>query len=58
MTTPSTGQQFSAADFFAQQPPPPRLEEQLKNVQQFVERNINEGRRVVLVTVSSRYPIK
>ncbi|GAA5929043.1 phosphopantothenate--cysteine ligase CAB2 [Sporobolomyces koalae] len=53
MATPSTsagGQQFSAEDFFAQQPPPARLEELLQGVQAFVEKNINEGRRVVLVT--------
>lgn len=48
----STGQQFSAEEFFAQQPPPPRLEAILKGVEEFVERNINQGRRVVLVTVS------
>ncbi|GAA5947871.1 hypothetical protein JCM3765_001121 [Sporobolomyces pararoseus] len=46
----STGQQFSAEEFFAQQPPPARLEEILKGVAEFVERNINNGKRVVLVT--------
>ncbi|GAA5851270.1 hypothetical protein JCM3766R1_006047 [Sporobolomyces carnicolor] len=47
---PPTGQQFSAEEFFAQQPPPPRLEEVLRGVGEFVERNINNGKRVVLVT--------
>ncbi|GAA5905440.1 phosphopantothenate--cysteine ligase CAB2 [Sporobolomyces salmoneus] len=46
----STGQQFSAEEFFAQQPPPPRLDEILKGVGEFVERNVNNGKRVVLVT--------
>ncbi|GAA6062642.1 hypothetical protein JCM10212_003454 [Sporobolomyces blumeae] len=44
------GQQFSAEEFFAQQPSPPHLEQQLEAVREFVERNINQGRRVVLVT--------
>ncbi|GAA5873252.1 hypothetical protein JCM5296_004223 [Sporobolomyces johnsonii] len=43
-------QQFSAEEFFAQQPPPHNLEEHLAAVKAFVERNVNEGRRVVLIT--------
>ncbi|ORY79290.1 DNA/pantothenate metabolism flavo protein [Leucosporidium creatinivorum] len=41
---------FSAEEFFAQQPPPPQLEEHLEQVREFVERNMNAGKRVVLVT--------
>lgn len=47
----STPTQFSAEDFFAQQPPPKDLDKRLEAVQRFVERNVNEGRRVVLITV-------
>lgn len=43
---------FSAEEFFATQQMPPRLEEHLKEVGAFVERNVNAGRRIVLVTVS------
>ncbi|KDE03222.1 hypothetical protein MVLG_06279 [Microbotryum lychnidis-dioicae p1A1 Lamole] len=42
--------QFSAEQFFAEQPPPARLQEHLNAVQAFVERNASAGRRVVLVT--------
>ncbi|KAK4058371.1 Phosphopantothenate--cysteine ligase cab2 [Microbotryomycetes sp. JL221] len=41
---------FSAEQFFASQPPPPRLDEHLKAVKAFVERNASKGKRVVLVT--------
>lgn len=44
---------FSAEDFFRQQPPPPGLDAHLEAVKAFVERNASEGRKVVLVTVSS-----
>jgi len=47
----SDPKQFSAEEFFAQTPPPPRLEEHLAAVQRFVESNLRQGRRVVLVTV-------
>lgn len=46
---------FSAEEFFAQQPPPPQLEEHLEQVREFVERNMNAGKRVVLVTVSCAF---
>lgn len=49
-------EQFSAEQFFAQQPPPPRLQEHLDAVQAFVESNLRQGRRVVLVTVSPFAP--
>ncbi|KAM0755152.1 DNA/pantothenate metabolism flavoprotein [Meredithblackwellia eburnea MCA 4105] len=42
--------QFSADEFFASQPKPPRLEEHLEQVRSFVERNVSSGRRVVLIT--------
>ncbi|SCV67729.1 BQ2448_5340 [Microbotryum intermedium] len=42
--------QFSAEQFFAEQPPPAKLQEHLNAVQAFVERNASAGRRVVLVT--------
>ncbi|GAA5821448.1 hypothetical protein JCM3770_007086 [Rhodotorula araucariae] len=42
--------QFSAEQFFAQQPPPARLDEHLAAVQRFVGANLAQGRRVVLVT--------
>ena len=42
---------FSAEDFFAQQPPPPGLDAHLSQVKDFVERNASQGRKVVLVTV-------
>ncbi|SGZ16865.1 BQ5605_C020g09074 [Microbotryum silenes-dioicae] len=47
--------QFSAEQFFAEQPPPARLQEHLNAVQAFVERNASAGRRVVLVTVSNTF---
>lgn len=52
MTETPERPQFSADEFFASQPPPARLEEHLKAVREFVERNVSAGRRVVLVTVS------
>ncbi|KAM0788347.1 hypothetical protein ACM66B_001488 [Microbotryomycetes sp. NB124-2] len=41
---------FSAEQFFAEQPPPPRLDEHLQAVKHFVELNASRGRKVVLVT--------
>jgi phosphopantothenate-cysteine ligase len=52
-TPPSERRTFSAEQFFDSQPPPPKLDEQLQAVQEFVERNASAGRRVVLVTVSN-----
>lgn len=43
---------FSAEEFFASQPPPPRLQEHIDAVREFVEKNATAGRRVVLITVS------
>ncbi|GAA5885645.1 hypothetical protein JCM6882_007510 [Rhodosporidiobolus microsporus] len=42
--------QFSAEDFFAQQPPPKDLDKHLDDVRQFVQHNLDKGKRVVLVT--------
>ena len=55
------GEGPSFSEFFASQPKPPRLEEHLENVLQFVTKNLNNGKRVVLVTVrcySALPPIK
>ncbi|KAF8068774.1 phosphopantothenate-cysteine ligase [Lyophyllum atratum] len=41
---------FSAEEYFATQPPPPSLEDNLKGVREFVARQAKEGRNVVLVT--------
>ena len=43
---------FSADDFFASQPPPAHLDDQLEAVRIFVERNVSAGRRVVLIILS------
>lgn len=43
---------FSAEEFFAQQPPPKDLDQRLDAVRRFVEFNINQGKRVVLITAS------
>ncbi|KAK4051883.1 Phosphopantothenate--cysteine ligase cab2 [Microbotryomycetes sp. JL201] len=41
---------FSAEQFFAEQPPPARLDEHLQAVERFVKHNASRGKRVVLVT--------
>ena len=43
---------FSAEKYFATQPPPPTLESDVNAVREFVERHAQQGRKVVLVTVS------
>lgn len=42
---------FSAETYFATQPPPPTLDEDVSRVRNFVKRQVSEGRKVVLVTV-------
>ncbi|GAA5968736.1 hypothetical protein JCM11641_000714 [Rhodosporidiobolus odoratus] len=42
--------QFSAEDFFNQQPPPPGLDKHLEDVHRFVKDNLKHGRKVVLIT--------
>ncbi|KIJ24765.1 hypothetical protein M422DRAFT_237304 [Sphaerobolus stellatus SS14] len=41
---------FSAESYFATQAPPPDLEQLVDGVREFVDRHIQEGRRIVLVT--------
>lgn len=43
---------FSAESYFATQLAPPTLEHDVSQVREFVQRQIKEGRKVVLVTVS------
>ena len=43
---------FSAESYFASQPPPSTLQHDVERVREFVKRHNNEGRSVVLVTVS------
>ena len=44
---------FSAETYFATQPPPPSLEEDVARVRDFVQRQQKAGRKVALVTVRS-----
>jgi len=46
-TEPTT---FSAESYFATQPPPPTLQDDVDQVRKFVEKHAREGRSVVLVT--------
>ncbi|OCH88413.1 phosphopantothenate-cysteine ligase [Obba rivulosa] len=41
---------FSAEQYFATQPPSPSLDQDIKKVREFAQRQLREGRRVVLVT--------
>ncbi|GJJ09812.1 hypothetical protein Clacol_004036 [Clathrus columnatus] len=41
---------FSSESYFATQPPPPNLEESISGVRQFIDRHIQENRRIALVT--------
>lgn len=45
---------FSAESYFATQPPPPTLDEDVARVRDFVQRQQKDGRKVVLVTVRGR----
>ena len=47
----STSEPFSAEKYFATQPPPPTLEEDVSRVRDFVRRQQEAKRKVVLVTV-------
>lgn len=42
---------FSAEKYFATQLPPPSLEQDVARVHDFLQRQLKEGRNVVLVTV-------
>ena len=44
---------FSAESYFATQPPPPTLQQDVEKVRDFILRQQEQGRNVVLVTVSS-----
>ena len=46
-----TGESFSADKYFATQPPPPSLEHDVTRVKEFLHRQLQERRKVVLVTV-------
>ncbi|KAG8694479.1 hypothetical protein FRC08_008463 [Ceratobasidium sp. 394] len=41
---------FSAETYFATQPPPPGLDEDIKGVEEFLECSLKAGRKVVLIT--------
>ncbi|TCD61461.1 hypothetical protein EIP91_008396 [Steccherinum ochraceum] len=46
----SSSNSFSAEKYFATQPPPSTLEQDVSRVREFVDRQVAEGRKVVLVT--------
>jgi len=50
MITESTS--FSAESYFATQPPPTTLENDVHRVREWTQKQVTAGRRVVLVTVS------
>ncbi|RDX48025.1 DFP-domain-containing protein [Lentinus brumalis] len=45
-----SGTIFSAETYFATQPPPPSLEQDVARVKDFLQRQLKDGRKVVLVT--------
>ena len=50
-TEATTSEPFSAEKYFATQPPPPTLEEDVERVRDFVRKHQAAKRKVVLVTV-------
>jgi phosphopantothenate---cysteine ligase (ATP) len=52
MATEEAQAPFSAESYFATQPPPPTLDEDVARVRQFIQRQTEAQRKVVLVTVS------
>ncbi|KAF7790487.1 hypothetical protein EIP86_001442 [Pleurotus ostreatoroseus] len=50
-TSSTASEPFSAESYFATQPPPPTLEEDVRAVKEFVQRQREAKRKVVLVTV-------
>lgn len=52
-----SGAPFSAEKYFETQPPPPSLESEVLKVRDFVQRQVRERRKVVLVTVSLWFPL-
>lgn len=53
MSVDGEGSTFSAESYYATQPPPPSLDHDVNLVREFVSRQVKEGRKVVLVTVSA-----
>ena len=53
-TTESNATTFSAESYFATQPEPPTLKADIQGVSHFIDRQIEKGRKVVLVTVNRR----
>lgn len=51
-TTHSNGTTFSAESYFETQPGPSTLQADINGVSHFINRQIEEGRKVVLVTVN------
>ena len=51
MPTGENSSQFSAEEYFATQPPPASLEQDVARVRDFVARQKKAGRKVALVTV-------
>lgn len=49
----ATDSVFSAEQYFATQPPPPSLDQDVARVHEFVQRQVQDGRKTVLVTVRS-----
>lgn len=47
---------FSAESYFATQPPPSTLENDIQRVREWIQQQVAAGRRVVLVTVSPDSP--
>jgi phosphopantothenate-cysteine ligase len=53
-TTESNATTFSAESYFETQPEPPTLQGDIQGVSHFIDRQVENGRKVVLVTVN--YP--
>ncbi|KAH9933775.1 phosphopantothenate-cysteine ligase [Fomitopsis serialis] len=49
-TGTTTESNFSAESYYATQPPPSNLDQEVRNVRDFVRKHVNAGRNVVLVT--------
>lgn len=56
ITTQSDATTFSAESYFATQPEPSTLSADVQGVSHFIDRQIEKGRKVVLVTVNSLPP--
>jgi phosphopantothenate-cysteine ligase len=58
MQSGSSSSQFSAEEYFATQPPPLTLDHDVAGVRDFVTRQLDVGRKVVLVTVRMAHRCK